>query len=311
MFGPKSCAERLVPFLAAESPAVQAAAIRALHRLDIDLIAPRLNRFLQHGSPRVKTAALEAYVQCDKPSALQFLRTMTESVQPAIRRQVLSLLPFIDYPSVEPLLLKMFLEEREPALKEQVGLLIGSNPTRAGIEALFTATHSDDGTILPEGRELWSLTVPPAIPSVFPDLETLEKSCLEAHQARTARERTRAAPRKTRAPKPASLVSSGADRALSPRWHALIVVGVVAWLGLVVRFWPTEPTSPPPAAQGLVPSPGGPTSSPGSSAGQPAATWNPPATTPTAGTHVRDTRRLRGTRQRLPFVEPPPPPPPR
>jgi HEAT repeat protein len=191
-FGSTLDARPLLPLLQAEDPAVLAAAIKAVGRLDLDRIATDIPRLLQHDEIRVKSAALEVYLQTDKESALGYVRGMLKTPQTAARRNGLMLLAIIDYPSAEPLLLEFFARERSSELRQQAASIIAGNATPDGMHVLFEATFSDAGTPRPDLIDLWDSACQAAIPHIGPDRAAIEQACAE--RRRHARETANAPP---------------------------------------------------------------------------------------------------------------------
>lgn len=187
-FGDASDATDLLPLMQHPETPIVAAAIRACGLIDLDALLPVLNPLLQHEDPRIKTAALEVFLKTDKEGAVHYLHTMCRAPQTAIRRNALALMPLLDYPSAEPLLLEMLRVEKQSDVMEKVGMMIAANPTEEGMTALFRASRDDKGVLKPEFEELWETAVQTAIGILAPDRPALEARFAEAVQQEKVRE---------------------------------------------------------------------------------------------------------------------------
>ncbi len=185
-FGSRIDVPAILPLLNSAEPPVMALAVKTLGKLDIDSILPSLNRFLADEDPRIKSAALEVYLVADKEGAVQYLSSMLRSATADTRRIGLSLLPQLDYPSAEPLLLRMLKYESNDELVVQASYMVAANPTREGLELLFANTHDKLGELKPGSEDIWQLAMISA-ESVFnqPPVE-IEAACWEAYKAEHA-----------------------------------------------------------------------------------------------------------------------------
>lgn len=177
LYGIKSDAKYIKPFLQHKDTAVQAGAIRAIGKVDIDNLLPLLNQFLVSKDIRIKSAALEIYVKTDKEAAIQYLASMLSATSANTRKTALSLLPLIDYPSIESLLWKLL--EREPnlQLKTQVVFMIATNPTIKGIQKIYSVVHKSDGSLKSECHKMWEIAITSAHNSLGKEREELEDEC--------------------------------------------------------------------------------------------------------------------------------------
>lgn len=185
-FGTRIDASSVMPLLEHSEPPISAMAIKTLGRLDLDSILPSLNRFLADDDPRIKSAALEVYLVADKEGAVQYLSSILRSTSADSRRIGLSLLPQLDYPSAEPMLLRMLKYESNIDLIVQAAYMVAANPTRDGLEYLFAYTHDRQGELKSGSEDIWQLAMISA-ESVFsrPGSE-IEAECWEAYKAEIA-----------------------------------------------------------------------------------------------------------------------------
>lgn len=185
-FGSRIDVAAILPLLENAEPPIMAMAVKTLGKLDLDSILPTLNRFLADDDPRIKAAALEVYLVADKEGAVQYLSSMLRSTSADTRRIGLSLLPQLDYPSAEPLLMRMLKYEANDELIVQASYMVAANPTRDGLELLFANTHDKLGELQPGSEEIWQLAMISA-ESVFnqPAIE-IESACWEAYKVEHA-----------------------------------------------------------------------------------------------------------------------------
>ncbi|NLF97886.1 MAG: HEAT repeat domain-containing protein [Candidatus Riflebacteria bacterium] len=176
----------ILPLLESSEPPIKAMAVKTLGKLDLDSILPTLNQFLADEDPRIKSAALEVYLFADKEGAVQYLSSMLRSAVADTRRIGLSLLPQLDYPSAEPLLLRMLKYEANDELIVQASYMVAANPTRDGLELLFANTHDKLGELKPGAEEIWQMAMISA-ESVFdqPAVD-IEAACWEAYKVEHA-----------------------------------------------------------------------------------------------------------------------------
>ncbi len=179
----------LFRFLKSEDPGILAGALRAIGRLDLDSIAYEIPNLLRHDDFRVKMAALELYLVSDKTSALQYLIGMLKAPSVKIRKNGLSLLATVDYPSAERILLDYFPVEKNLEAKLQAGFILAANPTLEGIQVLYAGCHDDQGVVHPAFQDLWEGALEAAVPLLAPDAATLLAGC----QTRRTAEQTAAA----------------------------------------------------------------------------------------------------------------------
>lgn len=169
----------LYPYLKHADPAILAAAVRATGKIDLDAIAYEIPNLLRHDDFRVKMAALELYLVSDKPSALQYLVGMLKAQAVKVRKNGLSLLATVDYPSAEPILVEYFPVEKTLEAQLQAGLILAANPTWPGIQLLYAACHDSKGEPKYDFRDLWESALEGAIPMLAPDAATLVATCRE------------------------------------------------------------------------------------------------------------------------------------
>lgn len=181
-FGSNIDAQSIQPFLKGSEPPVRAMAIKILGKLNIDSLLPFLNRFLADEDPQVKSAALEAYLFADKEGAVQYLASILRSESVDSRRIGLSLLLQLDYPSAEPLLLRILKCEDDAELLVQAAYMVAANPTRDGLEQLFAYTHAVLGEINPDSEDIWQLAMISAERVFSQSAEELEIQCREAYK---------------------------------------------------------------------------------------------------------------------------------
>lgn len=156
-FGKREDAEFLKIYLRNPDPGIAGIALKTLARLDPDQVLPLLNPLLRHDSLQIKTAALEVLLTLDKEGAFQHLRNLLSSPLKANRRKGLELIPLVDYPVAEPVLLKMLENEKTPELVSQIGLLILSNPNIQGLQAVYKIAHREKAAEQPDLIELWEM----------------------------------------------------------------------------------------------------------------------------------------------------------
>lgn len=185
-FGSHIDAQSIQPLLKGGEPPVRAMAIKTLGKLDIDFLLPFLNKFLADEDPYIKSAALEAYLFADKEGAVQYLASILRSESADTRRIGLPLLPQLDYPSAEPLLLRMLKCEDDAELLVQAAYMVAANPTRDGLEYLFAYTHDKFGEIKPDSEDIWQLAMISAESVFSQSAEELETLCWEAYKAENA-----------------------------------------------------------------------------------------------------------------------------
>lgn len=162
---------------------VAAQAIKTLGKIDMDAILPHLNRYLAHDDPRIKAAALEVYLIADKEGAVQYLSSILRSASVTTRRIGLSLLPQLDYASAEPLLWHRLKHEANGELKVQAGYMVAANPTREGLNKLFSFSHDKNGQSKPGFDEIWKLALISAESAFHKTAEEIEVECWEAYKA--------------------------------------------------------------------------------------------------------------------------------
>ncbi|KAF1083161.1 MAG: hypothetical protein GQF41_0928 [Candidatus Rifleibacterium amylolyticum] len=185
-FGSRIDAPAILPMLENSEPPIMAQAVKTLGKLDIDSILPTLNRFLADDDPRIKSAALEVYLVADKEGAVQYLSSMLRSAVADTRRIGLSLLPQLDYPSAEPLLLRLLKYEGNEELIVQASYMVAANPTRDGLELLFANTHDKLGELKPGHEEIWQLAMISAESVFAQPAVDIEAACWEAYKAEHA-----------------------------------------------------------------------------------------------------------------------------
>ena len=185
-FGTRIDAQGVLSMLESQDPSIMAMAVKTLGKLDIDSILPSLNRFLADEDPRIKAAALEVFLVADKEGAVQYLSSILRAASADTRRIGLSLLPQLDYPSAEPLLLRMLKYEGNSDLIVQAAYMVAANPTREGLDQLFAFTHNKLGELKPGSEDIWKLAMISA-ESVFaqPAVE-IESACWEAYKVEHA-----------------------------------------------------------------------------------------------------------------------------
>lgn len=172
----------LYRFLKHEDPGILAAALRAVGKLDLDAISYEIPNLMRHDDFRVKMAALELYLVSDKASALQYLVGMLKAPQVKVRRNGLSLLATVDYPSAESILRDYFPVEKNLEAKVQAGFILAANPTLEGFQLLYAACHDEKGDILPTFQDLWDAALEGAVPLLAPDAATLLATCQGTRQ---------------------------------------------------------------------------------------------------------------------------------
>ncbi len=163
----------LFPHLKHEDPGVTAAALRTVGKFDLDCISYEIPNYLRNDDVRIKTAALELYLVSDKTSALQYLAGMLKAPSSKVRKNGLSLLATVDFPSAFALLQDYIPMERDPDARIQAGFILAANPTREGFELLHTFSHDADGILLPAFQDLWDSAIAGAIPVLASDIATL------------------------------------------------------------------------------------------------------------------------------------------
>jgi len=163
----------LFPHLKHEDPGVAAAALRTIGKFDPDCIAYEIPNYLRHDDVRIKTAALELYLLSDKSSALQYLAGMLKSPSVKVRKNGLSLLAAVDFPSAQGLLREYIPTERDTDARIQAGFILAANPTREGFKLLAMCCHDADGILLPAFQDLWDSAIVGAIPLLAPDISAL------------------------------------------------------------------------------------------------------------------------------------------
>lgn len=182
-YGTKLDVRHISRFLKSSSPSELASTVKAAGTLDIDIVLPYLNGFLSHKDPRVKSAAFEIYVKADKNDALQYVSSMLLSQNSSSISLGLSLLPFLDYTSVEPIVIKLLDSKVRKSIKMQGCFIIASNPTPDGLCALYAFTHNKSGEILPDTKELWEMAVSAAVVEMNKSAEEIENECWESYKA--------------------------------------------------------------------------------------------------------------------------------
>ncbi|PKL45162.1 MAG: hypothetical protein CVV41_03465 [Candidatus Riflebacteria bacterium HGW-Riflebacteria-1] len=185
-FGSRIDAQSVLPMLESQEPPIMAMAIKVLGKLDIDAILPLLNRFLADEDPRIKAAALEVFLVADKEGAVGYLSSILRSASADTRRIGLSMLPQLDYPSAEPLLLRMLKYEGNSDLIIQAAYMVAANPTRDGLEHLFAFTHNKLGDINPGYEDIWQLAMISAESVFSQSAADLEAACWEAYKIENA-----------------------------------------------------------------------------------------------------------------------------
>lgn len=185
-FGSRIDAQSVLPLLESREPPVMSMAIKVLGKLDIDSLLPLLNRFLADEDPRIKAAALEIYLVADKEGAVQYLSSILRAASADTRRIGLSLLPQLDYPSAEPLLLRMLKYEGNSDLIIQAAYMVAANPTRDGLEHLFAFSHNKLGEINPGYEDIWQLAMISAESVFAQSAADLETACWDAYKAEHA-----------------------------------------------------------------------------------------------------------------------------
>ena len=154
-FGKPEDAKQIKHLLRSKDNSVIAQAIKTIGAIDLELLMLDLNRLLSDNDPRVKAAAFEVYVYADKTAAVQYIGTMLKQTKISTRRIALSLMPQIDYPSVEPLVWWQLDHETTFELQEQTGYIIAANPTKEGINKLYEFTHDKNGELRPLFKDMW------------------------------------------------------------------------------------------------------------------------------------------------------------
>ena len=182
-FGSRIDSRSVVGFIEDKDSSVAAQAIKTIGKIDIDVILPNLNRFLADEDPRIKSAVLEVYLIADKEGAVQYLSSMLRSATVSMRRIGLSLLPQVDYPSVEPLLWRMLDCEASAELRLQAAYMVAANPTRDGLFRLFAFTHEKSGELKPGCDELWRVCMISAETVLAKLPEEIEEECWVAYKA--------------------------------------------------------------------------------------------------------------------------------
>jgi HEAT repeat protein len=160
-------------------PALVAAAVKALGKLNLDQLLPQLNQLLAHDDPRVKAATLEFFILTDKAGAISHLESMIKSVQPKVKRLALTLLPLLDYSSAEPLLMHLLQFEPNESIKAQAGFMVAANLSQEGIWAIFKACHNDKGKPRDEYQELWKSSLIAAQEVLGKDASLIECECTQ------------------------------------------------------------------------------------------------------------------------------------
>jgi hypothetical protein len=192
--------------------AILCAGIRALSLLDPDALQLQVNRYLQSEDPFIKVAALEFYLGADKESGLGILRSMLTSPAPKMRQTALSLIPRLDFPTAEPLLISMFRNEAISDLRNQAGFLLVADLTWDGLFAVYEiASRQPPGTDA-SLDEIWKTAREVAVPLLAPDAIKLEeklsarlKKTQEISQEIARIKRRKAAAEKAAAAEPESL----------------------------------------------------------------------------------------------------------
>lgn len=185
IFATRIDVDTVVPFLEDSDPSVVAAAIKALGKMDIDVMLPHLNRFLADEDPRIKASALDVYVLADKEGAVQYLASMLRSSALSTRRLGLSLLPQIDYSSAEPLIWRLLKYEGNNELKIQAAYMVAANPTTEGLYKLFAISHKKEGDLKEGFEELWNLALVSAESLFNRPRPDIERECWEAFKVDT------------------------------------------------------------------------------------------------------------------------------
>ncbi len=183
LYGSRIDSPAVTDFLADKDPSVVAQAIKTLGNIDLDVLLPVLNGYLAADDPRVKSAALEVYLKADKEGAVQYLQSVLRSGIVSSRRLGLSLLPLLDYPSAEPVLLKFLAHEPNLELQMQAAYMVAANPTREGVIRLFTLTHKSDGDLKPGFEDIWRVALISAEKGLEWRPEDLENECWEIFKA--------------------------------------------------------------------------------------------------------------------------------
>lgn len=155
-YGNSSDAKLIYHMTKAKDHSVIAQTVKTVGTIDLDIILPELNIFLAHEDPRIKSAAFEVYILADKPAAVQYVATMLKQASIPIKRIGISLLPLLDYPSVEPLLWWLLSHEDNVEIQDQAGYMVAANPTQEGISRLFEFTHDNNGEIKEGFSEMWT-----------------------------------------------------------------------------------------------------------------------------------------------------------
>ena len=185
-FGTRIDAQSVLALLESQDPSIMAMAVKTLGKLDIDSLLPSLNRYLADEDPRIKAAALEVYLVADKEGAVQYLSAILRASSADTRRIGLSLLPQLDYPSAEPLLLRMLKYEGNSDLIVQAAYMVAANPTREGLDRLFAFSHNKLGELNPGSEDIWKLAMISA-ESVFAQAAVdIEAACWEAYKVEHA-----------------------------------------------------------------------------------------------------------------------------
>lgn len=183
LYGNRIDSSAVTCFLEDKDPSVIAQAVRTLGNIDLDAILPVLNGYLAADDPRIKSAALEVYLKADKEGAVQYLQSILKSGAAGTRRLGLSLLPLLDYPSAEPILLKLLAHEPNHELQVQAAYMVAANPTREGVFRLFSLTHKVDGELKSGFEEIWRAALISAENGLNWRPEELESECWEIFKA--------------------------------------------------------------------------------------------------------------------------------
>jgi len=225
-FGDRPDGAYLLTLLEHADPAVVAAAVQALGKVDLDALLPWFGRLLANEDPRIRGAVIKVFLRFDQAGALQQLQALADAANPRLRRYFLSLLPQFDVAAVRPLLFRFFERERLAELKTQAGYILAANPTEEGLVLLCDATYDENDRVRPEWADLWRMALDAASTLLGPDPFRLELRCCEQvavrrrtmQQAGSTRPTGAASglPHDTGAEKRTAAAGSGSES--SPRW---------------------------------------------------------------------------------------------
>ncbi len=176
-YGNSADAKAIYHMTKSKDNSVVAQTVKTVGTIDLDLILPELNIFLAHDDPRIKSAAFEVYILADKPAAVQYVATMLKQTNIPIKRIGISLLPLLDYPSVEPLLWWLLSHDDNVEIQDQAGYMVAANPTQEGISRLYEFTHDNNGEMKEGFSEMWSAGLTSAESVFGKPAKAIEEDC--------------------------------------------------------------------------------------------------------------------------------------